>query len=74
MARTTQLCGDGAQGFMALPRASWWGDYAGDQVYKVRAYTYLNGVSVAQAQMSSAMQQSFGEHAAQFIGAGFRGI
>ena len=44
------------------------GDYAvGDQVYKVRAYTYLNGVSVAQAQMSDAMQQSFGEHAAQLV-------
>ena len=36
-------------------------DYTvGEQTYKVRAYTYLDGVSVAHAQMSSALQQSFG--------------
>ena len=43
-------------------------DYAVDeQVYKVRAYTYLNGVAVAQAQMSDALQQSFGVRAAQLV-------
>ena len=43
-------------------------DYAvGEQVYKVRAYTYLNGVAVAQAQMSDALQQSFGVRAAQLV-------
>ena len=39
----------------------------GEQVYKVRAYTYLNGVAVAQAQMSDALQQSFGVRAAQLV-------
>ena len=43
-------------------------DYTvGEQVYKVRAYTYLNGVSVAQAQMGAALQQSFGAQAAQLV-------
>ena len=43
-------------------------DYTvGEQVYKVRAYTYLNGVSVAQAQMGAALQQSFGTQAAQLV-------
>ena len=43
-------------------------DYAvGEQTYKVRAYTYLNGVAVAQAQMSEALQQSFGVRAAQLV-------
>ena len=43
-------------------------DYAVDeQVYKVRAYTYLNGVAVAQAQMSDALQQSFGVRAAHLV-------
>ena len=43
-------------------------DYTiGEQTYKVRAYTYLDGVSVAHAQMSSALQQSFGERAAQLV-------
>ena len=43
-------------------------DYAvGAQTYKVRAYTYLNGVAVAQAQMSEALQQSFGVRAAQLV-------
>ena len=43
-------------------------DYeVGEQTYKVRAYTYLNGVAVAQAQMSEALQQSFGVRAAQLV-------
>ena len=33
----------------------------------MRAYTYLNGVSVAQAQMGAALQQSFGTQAAQLV-------
>ncbi len=43
-------------------------DYAvGEQTYKVRAYTYLNGMAVAQAEMSEALQQSFGVRAAQLV-------
>ena len=43
-------------------------DYTvGEQVYRVRAYTYLHGVSVAQGQMGAALQQSFGAQAAQLV-------